>query len=201
MEYSQDQLPLLEILIIKKRHKHSNWQKTTDSKLSLPFTSNHPKHTKTNIPFNLTSRICTVVLNYETRNKKKTTRIKIISTQKTVSIVINGQQNKTWQTTDIQELWKKNQLSNILSYMWTNNIRNTEAYNIIHKNVPLLRQDTRMKKRKTKVKPSEKPFTPVPNYIPGTQHQLSKCVFALTAGLVLFNWEHNVQIEIRRNFF
>ena len=43
------------------------YQKPTDTKRCLPFSSSHPNHCKANIPFNLARRICTIVEN----NKQK----------------------------------------------------------------------------------------------------------------------------------
>ena len=65
MEYSKDQIPLLDILI--KRHENGIWMdlyhKPTDTQRCLPFTSSHPNHCKRNIPFCLTRRICTIAEN------------------------------------------------------------------------------------------------------------------------------------------
>ena len=50
---------------------------------------------------------------------------------------------------DIQELRRTKNISNTpntLPYITTHNPRNTETYNIIYQNIPLLRQDPRMKK-------------------------------------------------------
>lgn len=69
MEYKQGQLSFLDILIIYKKGTNIETDihyKPTYPKQYLLFTSNHPNHTKTNIPFNLPRRICTVVSNYET---------------------------------------------------------------------------------------------------------------------------------------
>ena len=43
--------------------------KKTDTHQYLHFGSCHPRHTKTNIPFNLARRICTIVSDKELRNK------------------------------------------------------------------------------------------------------------------------------------
>ena len=53
MEYNDEQLPFLDILIIKKDTNIETdiHYKPTDSKQYLQFTSCHPKHTRTNIPF------------------------------------------------------------------------------------------------------------------------------------------------------
>lgn len=71
MEYSQDQLQFLDILIIKKAETlklASRKKKILNN--SWYSIGSHTKHTKNNIPFYLMRRFCTIVSNYETRNKK-----------------------------------------------------------------------------------------------------------------------------------
>ena len=71
MEYSKDASPFLGILI--KRSIDIIWMdiyyKPTDTHRCLPFSSNHPKHCKKNIPFTLARRICTIVENTEAKMK------------------------------------------------------------------------------------------------------------------------------------
>ena len=71
MEYSKDAIPFLDMLI-----KHNNdkiwmdiYYKPTDTHKCFPFSSNHPKHCKKNIPFTLARRICTIVENTEVKMK------------------------------------------------------------------------------------------------------------------------------------
>ena len=65
MEYSNDQIPFLDILIT--RNENGIWMdfyhKSTDTQRCLPFTSSHPNHCKRNIPFCLARRICTIAEN------------------------------------------------------------------------------------------------------------------------------------------
>ena len=65
MEYSKDQIPILDILI--KRNENDIWMglyhKLTDTQKCLTFTSSHPKHFKRNTPFYLAQRICTIAEN------------------------------------------------------------------------------------------------------------------------------------------
>ena len=55
MEKSQTRLPFLDIIINKSGIDGylDIYNKPTDSKRYLPFTSNHPRHCLTNIPFSL----------------------------------------------------------------------------------------------------------------------------------------------------
>lgn len=63
METSENQLPFLDVLV-KLCHgvlSTDIYFKPTDTHLYLNFKSCHPKHTKTNIPFCLASRVVTIV--------------------------------------------------------------------------------------------------------------------------------------------
>ena len=69
------------------------YNKPTDSKQYLPFTSNHPRHFLTNIPFSLTRRICTIVENEKVKGKrfkelKNIARTKIPKSLKEACILI-----------------------------------------------------------------------------------------------------------------
>lgn len=72
MEYSDKQLPFLDILVIKKNSKIETdiFYKPTDSKQYLLFSSCHPKHTRINVPYNLAKRICTIIPNTELRDRR-----------------------------------------------------------------------------------------------------------------------------------
>ena len=65
MEYSKDQIPVLDILL--KRNEKGIWmdlcQKPTDTQRCLPLTSSHPNHCKGNISFCLAWRVCTIAEN------------------------------------------------------------------------------------------------------------------------------------------
>ena len=71
MEYSKDTISFLDILI--KRSNNKIWMdiyyKPTNTHRCLFFSSNHPKHSKKNIPFTLARRICTIAENTEAKMK------------------------------------------------------------------------------------------------------------------------------------
>ena len=66
-------IPFLDVKVIINKGKISTdiYHKPTDSFNYLPFNSCHPRHTKTNIPFSLASRICGIISD----NVLKTTRL------------------------------------------------------------------------------------------------------------------------------
>ena len=140
----------MDILVIKRDTEIETdiYFKPTDSKQYLLFTSCHPKHTRTNIPFNLARRICTIVSNLETRNNRLTELQEILIERKYPRTLIDNGIARA-KAIDIQELRRpKDTLDtvNVLPYVSTHNPRNAEAYNIIHQNMPLLQKDQRMKR-------------------------------------------------------
>ncbi|XP_014771811.1 uncharacterized protein LOC106870299 [Octopus bimaculoides] len=150
MEYSQDQLPFLDILIIKKgiNIETDIHYRPTDSKQYPLFTSNHPKYTKTNIPFNLARRICTTVSNYRTRNKRlQELKAILLERHYPASLVDNGiERAKTIATQDLRKSKHTHVTLNSLPHFSTHNPRNAKAYTIRYKNIPQLSQDPRLKK-------------------------------------------------------
>ena len=72
MEKSQTRLPFLDIMINKSGTKiwMDIYNKPTDLKRYVPFTSNYPWHCLANIPFSLARRICTIVENENVKEKR-----------------------------------------------------------------------------------------------------------------------------------
>ena len=71
MEKSQARLLFLDTMINKSGAKilMDIYNKLTDSKPYVPFTSNHPRHFLTNTTFSLARRIRTIVQNENTKEK------------------------------------------------------------------------------------------------------------------------------------
>ena len=71
MEKSETEIPFLDILI--KQDDTGIWmdlyRKLTDTRRYVPFSSNHPHHSKKSIPFTLARRICVRVENNITKQK------------------------------------------------------------------------------------------------------------------------------------
>ena len=65
-------LPFLDILLRKKENKLYTdiFYKTTDTHQYLDYRSCHPKHTKSNIPYTLARRICTIIVEEDLREKR-----------------------------------------------------------------------------------------------------------------------------------
>ena len=149
MEYSKCELPFLDILVMKKDNKIETdiYYKPTDSKQYLLFNSCHPKHTRCNIPFNLARRICTIVTNIITRDKRlEELKMFLIDRQYPISLITNGIEKA--KAMDISELrTNKNKIAkNIVPYISTFNPRHNEIFNIMYNNLPVLNNDERMQK-------------------------------------------------------
>lgn len=72
MSSSDTTIPFLDILVKKSNNKIYTdiYHKPTDTKQYLNFFSCHPRHTKSNIPFSLARRVCTIVSDMFTRQKR-----------------------------------------------------------------------------------------------------------------------------------
>ena len=72
MERSTTNLPFLDIMINKTGTKiwMDIYNKPTDSKRYVPFSSNHPRSCLRNIPFCLARRICAIVEEEEAKLKR-----------------------------------------------------------------------------------------------------------------------------------
>ena len=72
MKAHKTQLPFLDILLCKdgKTNYTDIYYKRTDSHQYLDFSSCHPKHCKTNIPYTLARRICTIITNRNIREQR-----------------------------------------------------------------------------------------------------------------------------------
>ena len=87
MGKSQTRLPVLDIMINKSSTKlwMDIYNKPTDSKRYVPFTSNHLRHCLTNIRFSLASVICIIVENENVNEKRFKEQKKNIASTKILS--------------------------------------------------------------------------------------------------------------------
>ncbi|GAB1602736.1 uncharacterized protein LOC115230173, partial [Argonauta hians] len=188
IEYSNKQLPFLDILIINQNTflETDLYTKPTDSQQYLLFTSCHPKHTKTNIPFNMARRVCTIVSNQSTKQMRLQELHDILLERKyPATLIQNGiTRALTLNTQDLRTTRPHKEKPHLIPYISTHNPRNTEAYNIIHKNIPFLMKDHRLKetinkhkiiKCKRQPKSLKKLLTnaKIPN--PNSHPSISKC--------------------------
>lgn len=148
MEYSTEKLPFLDIMVIKIKDKIDTdiYYKPTDSKQYLLFNSCHPKHTRFNIPYNLARRICTIVTDAKTRNQRLEELVLFLKRRNyPTKLIMNGiQKAKMIDIAELRRIQPKSE-KKVIPYVSTFNPRNNEAYDIIHRNIPILSNDNRMR--------------------------------------------------------
>lgn len=132
------QLHILDILVIKKdRHIETDLSsKPTDSlKKCLLFSSCHPQQTKTNIPFNMVRRICTIASSPQIRETTPGT-CNYSSGKEILDRSITPRARR-WKDNRLPRTTENEKIStvNTLSYVSTHNSRNMEAYGIICENI------------------------------------------------------------------
>ena len=137
MEYSNDQIPFLDILI--KRNKNGMWMElyhkpidTSSTPRCLPFTSSHPNHCKQNIPFCLAQRICTIAeSNTEKLKNLKNLRSNLSKYHYPNSLIKQGFQKALSVPQKVLRKPKKPSNENILSFITTFNPNNPNIYSTI----------------------------------------------------------------------
>ena len=144
MEYSKDAIPFLDILI--KRNNDKIWMdiyyKPTDTCRCLPFSSNHPKHCKKNIPFTLARHICTIVENTEAKMKHLENLKMNLSKYQYPKQLTEFGINKAL-SVPLQELHTPETISNdtSLPFITTYNPNNPNVYEMIDKSVECLKRN------------------------------------------------------------
>jgi hypothetical protein len=93
MESDKHKLSMLDTMVILEngRIKTDIFYKPTDTHQYLPFSSSHPRHTKSNIPFAQARRICLIVTDMETRDKQlDTLKTNLLSQGYPENIILHG---------------------------------------------------------------------------------------------------------------
>ena len=72
MESNPNKMNFLDVqlLILNDKVITDVYYKPTDAQNYVPFKSTHPKHTLENIPYNLARRLCTIIDERSTLNKR-----------------------------------------------------------------------------------------------------------------------------------
>ena len=149
-ESSQTELPFLDILI-KKGNMGTTietdiYYKPTDSKQYLLFNSCHPKHVRTNVPYNLARRICTIVSNEQTKLKRLNELKSFLEQRLFPSGLIKAGIRKAYEEKQEDLQQSKQQTSqNIITFTTTFNPRNPDIFTIIKPNLAILQNDDKMK--------------------------------------------------------
>ena len=149
-EKSANQLPFLDILVIKdgEEIKTDIFYKETDTHQYLNFHSCHPSHTKRNIPYCLARKICTVVEDERLREERLDELESFLIKQKYPSTIIErgiqmAKQIPIDQLRSTRE--KQTEQDDKIPFVITHNPRNYDIVPVAKANLPILRQDAKMR--------------------------------------------------------
>ena len=148
MEYSEEKLPFLDILLQKYNNRILTdiYSKETDSKQYLNFHSCHPKHTKTSIPYNLARRICTIVSDQDTQQRRLSElRISLQKRNYPNTVITEGFKKATSIPRNLLLTKREKKAEDKLPYVSTYNPNNTEMFGILKSNVHILTNDLTMR--------------------------------------------------------
>ena len=147
VQKSAEKLPFLDIMVIKCGTSIITdiYFKSTDSKQYLNFNSCHPKTTKTNIPFSLARRICTIVsdsniLKIRLQELASTLRSRHYPDQVIKTGILKAfeiPRNALLNTHKEVEI-------NITPFISTYNPKNREVFGILKANMHIFKQDNTM---------------------------------------------------------
>ena len=134
-EKSQTRLPFLDIMINKSGTKiwMDIYNKATNSKRYVPFTSNHPRHCLINTPFSLAIRICTIVENENVKEKRfKELKKEILLEQKYPTSLIEASILRAKEIPlEVLRQPKTTENEEIIPFTITYNPNNPNAFSII----------------------------------------------------------------------
>ena len=157
METSESQLPFLDILLLKKGTSIITdiYYKQTDTKQYLHFKSSHERHVKTNLPYSLARRICTIIsdnnLRHERLNELKEALINRGFPQ---PLIENGVKRAlSCNIEDLRSSKPKQPAQECITFVTTHNPNNPELFPKIINNLDILQQDDKFSKilRNTKI--------------------------------------------------
>ena len=151
MEKSEEKLPFLGILLLENNSRILTdiYSKETDSKQYLSFHSCHPKHKKTSVPYNLARRICTIVSDQDTQQRRLSELRIFLQKRNYPDTLITEGFKKTILYTSIPRnlllTTTEKKTEDILPYVSTYNPNNTEMFGILKGNSHILTKDQTMR--------------------------------------------------------
>ena len=133
MDVSENELPFLDVLVKLENNQVSTdlFSKPTDAHNYLDFYSNHSKHIKTNIPFNLASRIITIVSNSDVINARLNELRYFLKSQHYPDKVIDSGIKRAIEKGPFTTRIEKNRDDKIIPFISTYNPLNLNMYPII----------------------------------------------------------------------
>lgn len=142
------QIPFLDIMVeITNKEIHTDiYYKPTDTHQYLHFKSCHPRHTKTNIPYNLARRICTIVSSKD-KQKQRLNDLKnmLISRSYPLTLIESGiAKAQALNKDDLLKPQNKNNDKNILTFVHTYNPNNKEMCSVINNSLKILQGSNKL---------------------------------------------------------
>ena len=149
MESSEESIPFLDVKVLKKEGDIITdiFYKITDSKQYLRFDSCHPKHTKLNIPYTLSKRICTIVSDNDIKHRRlQELKDYLIDLKYPEEIIQNGiKKALIMERKDLLKSNKTKDTFQIIPYISTHNPNNSNTFSQIKNNFNILTSDPNMK--------------------------------------------------------
>ena len=150
METSMEKLPFLDVLIYKEEGKILTdiYYKGTDSHQYINFDSCHPKHTKYNIPYTLSGRICAIVKRKETRDKRLQEFQKLLRKQNYPDWLIRKgiEKSKKLNIDELRTPKQNTEDKSILPLVFTHNPNNPRIVRKVKESLKFLSNNAEMKK-------------------------------------------------------
>ena len=144
-ECSDKQLPVLDVLV--KKLKTDIYYKPTDSKQYLLFNSCHFKHTRTSIPYSLARRIRSIVTNEDTLQVRLNELSLAFKHQNyPVNVIVKGIDKAMKLRKQELRIVREKPDNDIITYVSKFNPKNSELFNSIRENLPILQEDETMNK-------------------------------------------------------
>lgn len=151
-ESSDEELPFLDVLVKLDNGRISTdiYSKPTDTKSYLEFNSCHPRHTKLNIPYNLASRIVTIVSDPSSREQRlNQLRSYLIQRNYPKSLIDRGILKAREKgpiadkNNNERDLYERSARS-IIPFVTTHNPNNTNMFSTFKIHEPILRKSKKM---------------------------------------------------------
>ncbi|OOZ57814.1 hypothetical protein [Solemya velum gill symbiont] len=149
MEIGEEQIPFLDVLVKKRGSKITTdiYYKDTDNHQYLDFHSSHPSHTKRNIPYCLARRICTIVDDRETLERRLEELVFYLTKQHYPLQLIEAgiQRAKAIPIEELRAEKNKETDNNIIPFVTTYIPEQPNVISVARTNIPILHRSDKMK--------------------------------------------------------
>ena len=149
IESSHEKPPFLDVLLYKQGNSLNTdiFYEETDTNQYLNFNSCHPKHTKTNVPYCLARRICSIV-SYEERRKKRLLELEEFLERQNYprNVILKGIEKATsLSVAELRSRKEKIENEKALPLVITHNPNNPQVINKIKRDIQFLNNSEKMK--------------------------------------------------------